>query len=288
MNETYRMFKGKYGIQLLEYKTLRKPDHSASFYDGNEDDEDFLSDLVSRDSTSLAVLLSQKLVASDGTEVGGLGPLPSYATQDHYALVSRNGDEGTITHELGHNFGLDHTFKSENNPLVGLCSEVQGSDGLKYCRFKGQQGYLVLPQEVDPSRTNASIAGDGVSDTPVDADKTTFFPSTCYGARFNEEGVTRQYHCPADGVALAHVESEEVPYSVINVAGEDTCKFKWSDRTINCKGAYPADPSKPDVKINIMSYWPHSENTKFSNGQHDRMKEKFDRRNLKIKDFLQE
>jgi hypothetical protein len=104
-----------------------------------------------REPHTLNILITHDLdlvVGGNATDVRGLGYLPWQGTPDQRAVIVRASvSEHTLAHELGHFFGLLHTYGTSDNV----------DDGTGDCRLLGDELCDTPP---DPGPCSATVYGD--------------------------------------------------------------------------------------------------------------------------------
>lgn len=105
--------------------------------------DDSSTDLpIGEEETDAINVIYYRSVKRNGSEVGGFAYLP-YGPLRIY--MSQASDEYTLTHEMGHFYGLQHTFNNSNNANIALRELVTRGAG-----------------------ANCENAGDYLCDTPAD------------------------------------------------------------------------------------------------------------------------
>jgi len=293
LREAQKQFLGLFYVVVDEYKWISFS-QGAIVYDDSLQDErnrslhDIEREKISKKyTTALPIYYFKELIADDGKRIGGLGSLPSYRTQEHFALISQASDKSTLSHEIGHNLGLYHTFAANKNPQVELCYEVTDDAGEKYCNKVGIYGNIVLPKSDVDSYLHRQLPGDGISDTAVDGHGVHHFKNYCYTDETDTGEYASRYNCPKRGVSIGNAMREEG--ATVSSSGLAPCKLTYrygEGQILDCDFEFVDDRVDTSVKTNSMSYWDQGDNGHFSVGQKAKIQTVLDESRLRPSTYL--
>ncbi len=180
------------------------------------------------------------------------------------AVVSNSSHDHTLIHELGHNFGLPHTFET-------MALRVNHNQGVSnWILWEGSTNWnYEIAYSIDTDRFGFQ-PGDNIDDTPFDPYGSKYYQSVNGGTAFHiswngdYEGSEQFLYDSVQGHSNMFVDSE---YACKQVFNPSTHSYDFDCET-------HTDLMDPGVITNIMSYWYKiSGQESITQGQVDKMLE---------------
>lgn len=209
-------------------------------------------------SSNSETVLGFKTITTSSGSIGGI----AFGTRKG-ALISKSLFNHTMVHELGHNFGLTHTFETYS----AANDHHSDSNWSVYHLYNSVRRFMRVVFSFDTATFDDEY-GDGINDTPLDPFGSVHVSSVNGGGGFytsfnsNYEGTEQMLYLQNQPVSALFVDSEYMCKQLYNV-GSGSYYFDCGSHT---------SMFDDTVISNVMSYWykiPGQE--RFTQGQVDKM-----------------